>query len=62
MLGQKLDIDLFKLIGKRVILHDGEPLEVEVVDIVNNQVLYESMTGGTGAIDAKRFKEIYKEA
>jgi hypothetical protein len=58
MLGEKMDKDIFALIGKRVILHDTEPLEVEVIDVDNGQVLYESLTGGTGSLSIAKFKEI----
>lgn len=60
MLGTKVTKDLFDLIGKKVVLNDPKlgPIEVEVVDIVQGNVLYEHYSGETSSIPVETFEEL----
>jgi bisphosphoglycerate-independent phosphoglycerate mutase (AlkP superfamily) len=59
MLGTKIDNKLYDLVGKKVTLNDPKmgPVEVEIMDIVQGQVLYEHWSGETGSISVDKFKE-----
>ena len=59
MLGTKVEHSLFDLIGKKVILNDpqGGPLEVEIIDIIQGNVLYEHYSGETSSIPVEEFKK-----
>lgn len=64
MLGTKVNKELFDLIGRQVTLNDPErgPLLVEVKDIVNGQVLYETEVDATvGSLAVEIFEEIMEK-
>jgi len=59
MLGTKIEHSFFDLIGKKVVLNDpqGGPIEVEIIDIVQGNVLYEHYSGETSSITVEEFKK-----
>lgn len=59
-LGTKIEHSLYNLIGKKVVLNDpdGGPIEVEVLDIVQGNVLYEHYSGETSSITVEDFKKL----
>lgn len=59
-LGTKVNKDLYEIIGKKVILNDpksGEPIEVEVMDIISGMVFYEHYSGETSSIPVEEFEK-----
>ena len=59
MLGTKTNKKLYDLVGKKVTLNDPErgPIEVEIMDILGGQVLYEHWSGDTGSISIEEFEK-----
>ena len=58
-LGTKVNRNLFDLIGKRITLNDPQgPLEVEILDIVQGNVLYEHYSGETSSIPVEEFEKL----
>lgn len=60
MLGTSVKKDLFKLIGRRVIISNPEPINCEVKDIVSGMVYYEAM-GKVYTIPVEIFEKHYRE-
>jgi hypothetical protein len=59
-LGTKIEHKLFDLIGKKITLNDliNGPIEVEILDIVQGNVLYEHYSGEISSIPVEEFKEL----
>ena len=63
MLGTKINPTIYNYIGKRVTLYEGfdgrdeGSIEVEVIDVVNGQVIYEHFSGERGAISIEEFEK-----
>lgn len=58
MLGTETNKKLYDLVGRKVILNDPKrgPIEVEIMDIVGGQVLYEHWSGDAGSISVEDFE------
>lgn len=64
MLGTKVNRDLYKIIGQKVVLDDPNagPVEVEVKDIVNGEVIYEAeVDGNVGSLSVELFEQLMEK-